>query len=490
MREFHAECVKLTRFRATSIGFEFHWNMKRNSFRSAVRRAVGRALLLTSFLGGFSFGNGITAELAFQVVYQFSPYYNGAPAAVIQGSDGNLYGSSYLQLFRITLTGNLTNLYTLPPNYYPAAKLLEAADGNFYGTTTYPGALYGPTVATLFRLTPTGNLTTLLTFNGTNGNLGAQIFSPLIQTTDGNLFGTTYSGGSRLLGTLFEFRTDGVFSGLLSYSFDGTNGAGPHGGLIQTKDGSLFGTTTGKASYSYGGPVTNGTIFRISPKGDFITLLTFSGTNGASPWGSLLQAADGALYGTTSSGGLGYGTVFRITTNGDFTSLFRFEGTNGAKPSGELIQLADGNLYGTTTAGGSSNLGSIFRITTNGVLTSIFSFASKTGNSPLGGLCLAQDGNLYGTTSAGDTPGYGGGGTIFRLVSPPVLTSMPLSNGVQLTWTSFPHAVYRVEYRTNIVSGPWLTLATNVIGANTTTSYTDFFAGGIQRYYRVVLLPH
>lgn len=468
--------------------------MKRKFSVSAVKRTIGTTLLLTMFLSVFSFRNGpAAAELAFQVFYQFPPY-TGASAAVIQGSDGNLYGSTHLQLFRIILRGNLTNLYTFPPGYYSAAKLLEAADGNFYGTTTWPSYLsYGQVNGTLFRLTPDGTLTTLATFNGTNQNLGGQIFSPLIEAGDGTLIGTTYSGGDLILGTLFQFRTDGVFSGMLSFSFNGTNGAGPRAGLIQGTDGNLYGTTTGKGLYTYRGDssgVTNGAVVRISPKGDFTNLFIFSGTNGDSPSGTLLQGQDGDIYGTTSAGGFGFGTVFKIATNGAFTSLFSFGGTNGANPTGELIQLADGNLYGTTTAGGSSNLGSIFRITTNGVLTSIFSFTNKTGNSPLGGLCLAQDGNLYGTTSAGDPPGYGGGGTIFRLVSPPVLTSAPLTHGVQLNWTSFPNAVYRIEIRTNFVSGPWLPLATNVLSVGSTTSYIDSFAGGRQRFYRVVLLPH
>jgi uncharacterized repeat protein (TIGR03803 family) len=489
MREFHAECVKQTRFEAMVFRFRIHWNMKRNSFGLALQRTAGTTLLLT-FLGVFGFGNGTAAELAFQVFYQF-PLYSGATAAVIQGSDGNLYGSTYSQLFRITWRGNLTNLYTFPPGYYAAAKLLEAADGNLYGTTTRPNFVnYGLINGTLFRLTPDGTLTTLATFNGTNQNLGGQIFSPLIEAGDGALIGTTYSGGDLILGTLFQFRTEGVFSGMLSFSFNGTNGAGPRAGLIQGTDGNLYGTTTGKLYRNDSSGVTNGAVFRISPKGDFTNVFIFSGTNGDSPSGTLLQGQDGGIYGTTSAGGLGFGTVFKITTNGVFTSLFSFGGTNGANPTGELIQLADGNLYGTTIAGGSSNLGSIFRITTNGVLTSIFSFASKTGNSPLGGLCLAQDGNLYGTTSAGDPPGYGGGGTIFRLVSPPVLTSNPLSNGLQLTWTSFSNAIYRVEYRTNIISGSWLPLATNVTSTGGTTSYLDSFSGSFQRFYRVALLPH
>src|SRR6266481_1558761 len=468
--------------------------MKTNSFRSAVQRTAEIALLLTAFQGGFSFGNSSAAELAFQVIYQFPQYYNGGTAAVIQGSDGNLYGSTYSQLFRITLTGNLTNLYTFPSGYYSAAKLLEAADGNYYGTTTRPTYLsYGQLNGTLFRLTPDGTLTTLATFHGTNQNLGGQIFSPLVEAGDGALIGTTYSGGDLILGTLFQFRTDGVFSGMLSFSFNGTNGAGPRAGLIQGTDGNLYGTTTGKAFYTYptdSSGVTNGAVIRISPEGDFTNLFIFSGTNGDSPSGTLLQGQDGNIYGTTSAGGLGFGTVFKIATNGFFASLFNFGGTNGAKPTGELIQLADGNLYGTTTAGGSNNLGSVFRITTNGMLTSIFSFASKTGNSPLCGLCLAQDGNLYGTTSAGDTPGYGGGGTIFRLVPPPAISSATQSNGnMILSWSSFTDAVYRVEYRTNVNSGSWLTLSTNVVSSGNMTSFIDSAIGDAQRFYRVVLLP-
>src|SRR5262245_47261240 len=115
MREFHAECVKQTRFEEK---FRVHWNMKRNSFGLALQRTAGTMLPLITFLAAFASGNSTAAELAFQVVYQFPQYYNGATAAVIQGSDGNLYGSTHSQLFRITLRGNLTNLYTFPPNYY------------------------------------------------------------------------------------------------------------------------------------------------------------------------------------------------------------------------------------------------------------------------------------------------------------------------------------------------------------------------------------
>jgi uncharacterized repeat protein (TIGR03803 family) len=459
-------------------------------------------------------------ELSFQTVYAFGTstglvrFPNGA---LTQGVDGSLYGtatvyqtspygsSSSAAIFRLSPNGKLTNLHTFTypsPSAYTVNRLLQSADGNFYSTadtSTFPtppnpGSVQG----FLFKMTPAGDLTVLTGFWGTNDASGAMPLGTLIQTADGTLMGTTLAGGTVAIGafdgagTVFEFRTEGVFSGLLSLPFAQTNGFGPRGGLIQARDGNFYGTTsdtvTGASS------ATRGTIFRISSQ-DFKTLFTFFGTNGAAPSGSLLQAQDGALYGTTTAGGLGYGTVFRITTNGVFTSLFSFSGANGSNPAGDLIQLSDGNLYGTTTKGGTNDSGTIFRITTNGILTTIFRFnTSYTGGAPQGGLCLAGDGNLYGTTSTGGytgPPGYGGGGSIFRLVSSPVITPTIQSNGaVVLNWPSFTNAAYRVEYRTNGNSGNWLSLATNLLSTGSTISFTDFGAGDAQRFYRVVLLPH
>lgn len=372
---------------------------------------------------------------------------------------------------------------------YPRARLMQGSDGNFYGTT----ASYYNSGDTLFRITPAGSLTNLVVFSGTNAPYGRGSYGSLLQLADGSLVGTTYLGGEAWnpagRGTIFQFRTNGVFSGLISFFFNGTNGAGPHAGLIQTRDGSLYGTTTGSSQFSgqYYGFTTNGTVFRISPEGNFTTVFFFNGTNGAFPSGNLLQAADGALYGTTAYGGLGFGTVFKITTNGLFSSLFSFAGTSGANPTGELIQLDDGNLYGTTSGGGASNLGTVFRITTNGALTTIASLDNTTGSSPQGGLFKANDGNLYGTASAG---GPGGGGTVFRMVERPVIASISQSNGnVTLTWTSFAGAAYRVEYRAGINSGPWLTLNPRVTSAGSTTSLSDSVGSEAKRYYRVVLLP-
>lgn len=450
------------------------------------------------------------SEWNFQLVYSF-----GTAQAIIArpntgltlGPDGSFYGAGLINgystaaaLFRLSADGQLTNLYTFSypnPYAYYANRLAIGHDGNIYGTASALASTdvsQSPSVGKgfLFRMTPNGVITFLATFWGTNDGTGGGPLGTVIQSSDGSLLGTTLSGGTSSvrpqygLGTIFQFRTEGIYSGLLSFSFDGTNGYAPRGGLIQATDGNFYGTTSDNASYYSGS--TRGTIFRISPKG-FTTLYTFNGTDGFSPSGGLLQAQDGALYGTTAAG-----TIFRITTNGVFTNLFRFNGANGSNPTGELIQLNDGNLYGTTAAGGSNNLGTIFRITTNGVLTTVFHFdGSHSGGSPQGGLCLGRDGNLYGTTSAygpADPSGYPGGGTIFRLVSSPVMTSLLQSNGVVLNWTSFTNAVYRVEYRTNMISGSWLTLADNLISSGTTTSFIDSATGEAQRFYRITLLPH
>lgn len=465
----------------------------------------------------FALIQNVYSELTFQLFFSFGTNFGSIQnpnAGLIQGADGKLYGttgyrSDFAQVFTVTFDAQLTNLPTyFWPNGYPCspAKLLLSTDGNLYGTTTIPNPpIFAPGSAspfgTLFKITQDGSVTPLDVFwgNGTNGT-GAQPLGALIETSDGTLLGTTYSGGTvdqgnrYGYGTIFEFRHHGAFSGFLSFSLSQASGFGPRGGLTRGSDGNFYGTTsdtrpagTGTAGFSPG--PTRGTVFRISPDGDFSKIFTFYGTNGSSPTGTLLQGLDGILYGTTSSGGsFSNGTVFRFSTSGILTSLFSFGGTNGANPTGDLIQLDDGFLYGTTTAGGSNNLGTIFRISTNGSLTSIFSFKSSTGYSPQGGLCLARDGNLYGTTSTG---GPGGGGTIFRLVQSPTIASTVQSNGtVQLNWPSFAGAAYQVDYRTNIRSGSWLPLLTNLISSGSAISFTDSTASDAQRFYRVVLLPH
>ncbi len=212
-----------------------------------------------------------------------------------------------------------------------------------------------------------------------------------------------------------------------------------------------------------------------------------------------MQGTDGSFYGTTSGdtqfGGTNQGTVFRITTNGALTSLFFFSGKNGSRPRAPLIQGPDGNFYGTTFEGGStynpaagSSYGTVFKITPDGSLTTLVSFNVTNGFWPAAGLVLGNDGNLYGTTPYG---GAGGGGTIFRLVRQPVITSINRSNASEtsLTWISFTNGTYQVEYKSTLAATNWTVLAGNVSANGSTASFTDNSGGASERYYRIRLSP-
>ena len=359
------------------------------------------------------------------------------PWALIQASDGNLYGttnsggsSNEGAVFKITTSGTLTTLYSFSGGSggaYPYAGLIQASDGNLYGTTANGGSNWNPPsnygYGTVFKITTSGTLTTLHAFSSGSG--GSYPYAVLLQASDGNLYGTTVNGGSNNDGTVFKITTGGALTTL--YSFTTSNGSYPYAGLIQASDGSLYGTTYG------GGASNDGTIFQISPPVTLTTLYSFSGSDGDNPYGALLQASDGNLYGTTGNGGsnwnppsnYGYGTVFKITTSGTLTTLYSFSGPDGVGPDAGLIQGSDGNLYGTTTYGGSNwnppsgnyGTGTIFRITTDGALTTHYSFSPLSNNTNADGawpyrLIQTSDGNLYGTTSRG---GPNTGGTVFEI---------------------------------------------------------------------------
>ena len=310
----------------------------------------------------------------------------------------------------------------------PYAGLVQATDGNLYGTTSEGGAnnnssCTGDTVGcgTFFKITPSGTLTTLYSFCAqSNCTDGAGPTAGLVQATNGNFYGTAFSGGANGDGTVFEITPAGVLTTL--HSFDGTDGENPEGSLIQTVNGNFYGTTSG------GGTSGTGTVFEITPKGTLTTLHIFCQgdcTDGAGPKGALVQAVNGNFYGTTS-GGVSSGTVFEITPAGTLTTLHSFEGADGASPFDALIQATDGNFYGTTTQGGTSTAcsfgcGTVFKITPAGTLTTLHSFESTDGSSPYAGLIQATDGNFYGTTNGG---GADGDGTVFEITASGTLSTV------------------------------------------------------------------
>lgn len=312
----------------------------------------------------------------------------------------------------------------------PTAALVQGTDGSLYGTTNYGGTSSACSggCGTLFRITPSGTLTTLHGFDATDG---ANPFAALVQAANGNFYGTTGLGGADDEGTVFKVTREGAFTKLYDFSY----GAGPNA-VVRALDGTLYGTT------GSGGANGFGTVFKLTQSGTWTTLYSFcaqSGcTDGAVP-GSLIQGSDGDFYGTTVVGGANSGcelasfgncgTVFKITPTGTLTTLYNFCSRSGCadgeNPGAGLVQGTDGNLYGTTDYGGANGDGTVFKITSGGTLTTLYSFCSETacadGTVPVAALVHATDGNFYGTTSSG---GANGGGTIFEMTPNGTLTTL------------------------------------------------------------------
>jgi uncharacterized repeat protein (TIGR03803 family) len=308
--------------------------------------------------------------------------------------------------------------------YLPFAALDQATDGNLYGTTYYGGTAGSGNV---FKISPTGTLKTVYSFCSQSGCAdGEYSYATPIQGTDGNFYGTTYLGGTNDQGTVFKLSPSGTLTTL--HSFDGTDGSEPLVGLVQANNGSFYGTT-----YS-GGSKGDGTVFRITSTGTFTTLHSFCSqskcADGQNPFAVLILGTDGNLYGTTLAGGAhGDGTVFKITPSGGLTILHSFCSQTGC-PDGEfpqtgLFQATDGNFYGTTILGGAYGNGTIFKMTPTGTLTAIYSVCSETGcpdgNYLYAGLTQATDGNLYGMMDIGGANGYG---TLFRITTTGSLTTL------------------------------------------------------------------
>jgi len=366
-------------------------------------------------------------------------------------------------VFKITPQGAVTILHSFGDGSVkndgatPASSLIRASDGNFYGTTSSGGSAGQGTV---FEITPQGAVTILHSFgDGTVANDGAAPLAGLIQALDGNFYGTTSSGGSVGNGAIFEVTTAPEVTILHSFG-DGTvsnDGASPGVGLVQDARGNLYGTTY------LGGANNQGTVYVLNSLKQESILYSFgesvslcfttvllpnaNGPGGYFPNSRLLLGSDGNLYGTTAASGYGYGAIFKISPQGQETVLHYFgDGTvpndgkflptpGNIQGSGEnaLTQGSNGVIYGTTSGGGSAGQGVIFQVTL-GKVTILHSFGDGTvpndGAVPVAGVTLGSDGNFYGTTSAG---GSSGTGVVFMMdtavpanavATPPVITSI------------------------------------------------------------------
>jgi uncharacterized repeat protein (TIGR03803 family) len=287
--------------------------------------------------------------------------YGGTSTACGSGGCGTV--------FKITSSGKLSTLHSfhLSDGAYPVGALVQATNGNFYGTTSVGGPNgYG----TVFEITPAGKLTVLHSFDESDGN------SPegtLVQGPNGNLYGTTFNYGANDGGTVFEITAAGKLTTLYDFCSQSNckDGGNPVAWLVLAANGNFYGTTV------YGGAhYDNGTVFEITAAGKLTTLYSFCAvgancTDGEHPYAGLVQATDGNFYGTTQSGGVakygGYpGTVFKVTPRGTLTTLHTFCSEpgcdDGAHPYGDLLQATNGILYGTTSGAGADGYGTVFSL--------------------------------------------------------------------------------------------------------------------------------
>ncbi|MGO8669948.1 MAG: choice-of-anchor tandem repeat GloVer-containing protein, partial [Capsulimonadaceae bacterium] len=361
----------------------------------------------------------------------------------IQGSNGNLYGtaelggstangnqdSGYGVAFMVTPSGVMTILHSFGDGsvandgQYPGAGLIQGSDGNFYGTTTGGGSAGGGTV---FTMTPSGVVTILHSFgDGSVPNDGMHPWAGLVQGSDGSFYGATGQGGSAGVGTVFTMTSSGAVTILHSFG-DGSisnDGEDAENTLIQGSDGNLYGTTL------LGGSASVGAAFKITQSGVLTILHSFGdgsvANDGQVPEG-LIQGTDGSFYGTCTRGGStatgspqsGYGAAFKITPSGLVTILHSFgDGSvpdDGIWPSSGLMQDSDGTFYGSTESGGSVDWGTVFALIP--VPKPPTGLVATAGNAQVSLAWTASTGatsyDIYrGTSSGGEGTGPIGAGT-------------------------------------------------------------------------------
>jgi len=385
----------------------------------------------------------------------------GPYAGLVQGANGNLYGTTsgaygYSTVFKTSTAGRLTTIYrgycaeqpTCDEGWGAAGGLVQATNGEFYGTMFYgpeenvPDCGYPqPGCGTVFKIGPAGGLSTVSIFCATGMPPcagGSNPWAGLTLGTDGNFYGTTVGDWVQVGGSVFKITPAGVLTTLYTFCSQPycADGEYPYAGLVQGTDGNFYGTTQEGGDAN---GIDGGTVFKITPAGMRTTLYSFCSkpncADGAEPTGTLVQGIDGNFYGTTGYYGANeHGTVFKMTPAGKLTTLYSFcaqpNCADGSEPWAGLVQATDGNFYGTTLTGGVNSssdclyggCGTVFRITPGGALTTLYSFCAQVnctdGGVPFAGLLQATNGTFYGTTWNGgayEQDCSNGCGTVFSL---------------------------------------------------------------------------
>lgn len=352
----------------------------------------------------------VMAAGEFSVLHQFTTAEGSNPNPLIQAGDGNYYGTAmtggafnwYGDVFRMSASGAVTVLHSFngSDGGQPRGTLVDGYDGFFYGTTSMGGTYGG---GTAFKISSTGAFTVLHHFKGsaTEGSAPQCISNG----NDGHFYGVAMFNGANDKGTVFKLSRTGVVTTVAS--FNGANGTMPAHCLTHTGDGIFYGVTTN------GGANNAGVVFKAVPTGGLTPIYSFTGgAGGAGPTGPLEWGVDGHFYGTTQGGGANsYGTLYRVTKAGAATVVYSFTGgADGGFPKGGVTLSNNFAYYGTTSSGGASGNGTTFKATTAGTVTTLHSLSAVEGSRPSAHLLLDASGKLIGTAN----PGSSGGGAAFR----------------------------------------------------------------------------
>jgi uncharacterized repeat protein (TIGR03803 family) len=419
------------------------------------RRTSGLVLAILSLAAWSVASTGAASAQVLTTLTNFNNANGQSPyGGLIIDANGDLFGTTLAggtsntgTVFEVANSASgysstptsLVNLVGYINGEEPLGGLIADANGDLFGTTYAGGAFDGGTVFEIVKTTSGYSSTpiTLVNFNG-NGAIGPYPHGDLIADANGDLFGTTIYGGTYGDGMVFEVvkTTSGYASTPTTLvSFNSTNGANPHCGLMADANGDLFGTTQN------GGASGDGTVFEIVKTTSGYastptTLVNLTYSSGANPYAGLIADANGDLFGTTfDAGAFGAGTVFEIvkTTSGYAstpTVLVNFNVTDGQGPQSPLIADAIGDFFGTTEYGGASGDGTVFKIvkTTSGYASTpitLVSFNGTNGEGPRGVLLADANGDLFGTTEYG---GLYSDGTLFELTGSGFVTSIPFAS--------------------------------------------------------------
>ena len=309
-----------------------------------------------------------------------------------------------------TVVDNLSG--QLPSILAVGLTAAQGRDGDFYASSL-EGGTHG--LGAIFKFTASGTLTTLYSFDGTVGQFP---YGGLTLGTDGNFYGTTNRGGSSGNGSVYKVTPAGVVTLLHTFTNTG-DGTNPDIAPIQGNDGNFYGTASG---VDVSTTLANSTIYKITPTGTFTMLHTLSPATEGSNVGYLILGADGNFYGQTGTGGAnGWGTIFKVTPSGAFTLLHTFSNLADGRLGGTLAQAANGTFYGSTFLGGANGAGVVFKMTASGTFTKLHDMNSSSDGSGVIFTTLGTDGNLY---NIAETGGASNAGTISKVTPAGVFTKL------------------------------------------------------------------